>query len=250
MNIVLAQFKKDIQCQRRPLILWVISLALGLIPVAILATLNHLQPTQVERMNFSDTQKIVGVLSYVAIFTMCIFAAAFGMFLLLPVLVIRVVHEDALMGTTAFWLTRPVPRLKLLLAKTLFIALLLLPLLPLGNGARVGEGQFWPAEIAWIAAVAALASITPGVQSLLGYGAALLFGKIVFSGIINSLWRHYHGADSAFSGGIIQQFSSAGQIFHLSRNHSKPVGIGCDFQDAGGQEGIALQLGMTPRSFS
>jgi len=217
MNIVLAQFKKDIQCQRQSLILWGICLALGVIPIAIIATLSRLQHTHLEHYSFSDTQKIVGVLSFVAVFTMCMFLAGFGMFLLLPVLVIRIVHEDTLMGTTAFWLTRPIPRLELLLAKILFIAVLLLPLiLAAGYDVRVGEGQFWPAEIAWIAAVAALASITPGVQGLLGCGAALLFGKIVFSGIIDMLWRHYHGADSVFSDGMIQQFSSAGRILHLS----------------------------------
>lgn len=217
MNFVLAQLRKDIQCLRRPLILWGICLALGFVPFVILAALGHGKSNHLEHLELSDAQTVMGILSFVAIFTACMFAAAFGLFLLLPILVIRIVHEDTLMGTTAFWLTRPVPRQKLLLAKALFIAVLLLPLLVgLGNGARVGEDKFWPAEAGWIAAVAALASITPGVQGLLGYGVALLFGKIIFSGIINQLWRHYHGEDSGFSDGMIRQISSAGQMFHLN----------------------------------
>ncbi|HEY3900430.1 MAG TPA: hypothetical protein VGM54_17615 [Chthoniobacter sp.] len=217
MKIVLAQFRKDIQCQRQPLILWVICLALGVIPFAIIETLKHWHHIHPAPVDFSDTQKIVGALSFVAIFTMCMFAAAFGMFLFVPILVIRIVHEDTLMGTTAFWLTRPVPRAKLLLAKTLFIAILLLPLI-LGAqmNAHVGEGQFWLAETAWIAAVAALASITPGVQPFLGYGAAFLFGKVIFSGIIDKLWGYYYGADSAFSQWMAQHYSSVGQLLHLS----------------------------------
>jgi hypothetical protein len=140
----------------------------------------------------------------------CLMVAAFGMFLLVPILVIRVVHEDILMGTTAFWLTRPVPRPQLLFAKVLYISILLLPLVLFGHAARVGDDHFWLAEMAWIAAVAALASMTPGVQAFLGRGLALLFGKIVFSAIIDRLWNNYHRPDSTFLDGPMQWFSSVG----------------------------------------
>ncbi len=217
MNIVLAQLKKDIQCQRGPLILWIICLGLGLVPFVILAVFSHMEHSHVQFANLTDMQKIAGALSYVAIFMLCMMAAAFGMFLLVPVLVIRIVHEDTLMGTTAFWLTRPVPREKLLLAKVLLIAVLLLPLLlGWGRDAEAGTDHFWPSEIAWIAAVAALAAITPGVQGLLGYGLSFFFGKIIFSGIIERVWAHYHGTDSIFPDGLLQFFTSTRHMFHLT----------------------------------
>jgi hypothetical protein len=105
----------------------------------------------------------------------------------------------------------------MLLAKTLIIAVLLLPVI-FGMQINMGEGggQFWLAEIAWISAVAALASITPGVQAFLGYGAALLFGKVIASGIINQLWSRYFNADSAFSQWMSEHLSSAGQMLHLT----------------------------------
>jgi hypothetical protein len=217
MKIVLAQLKKDIQCQRTPLILWGICLGIGLALAGMHVALSHLDHSSLQDLDLSQTQKVVGVISFVAVLGGGTFAVMFGMFLLLPILVIRIVREDTLMGTTAFWLTRPIPREKLLLAKALFIAVLVLPLLvSVGNGARIGESQFWPAETAWIAALAALAAITPGVQALLGYGMALLFGKIIFSGIINAIWKHYHGASTIFPDGVVHVFSSAGEMFHLN----------------------------------
>lgn len=217
MNIVLAQLKKDARCQRRPLILWVICLALGALPYAIAATLSHSHGKNLDILHLSDAQKIVGVVSMIAIFMMCVTAAMFGMFLLLPILVTRVVHEDPLMGTTAFWQTRPIPRPKLLLAKALFIGVLLVPLmLALANGGKVDQDQFWPAMMAWIAAVAAIAAITPGTAAWFGYGLSFLFGKLVFSGIINQLWSHYHGPSPLFPDETLSPLIAAGRFLHFN----------------------------------
>jgi hypothetical protein len=216
MKIVFAQLKKDILTQRLLLILWALCLASITIPIGIVVLSHHLPQHALAGFDMSNPRAFVGMVSVIGVFILCISAAFFGMLLLVPILVIRIVQEDPLMGTTAFWLTRPIPRVKLLLAKTLFIAILLLPLiLPAGAGARLDNDKFWPAALAWIAAVAALASITPTVQSLLGYGAALFFGKKVFSGITNHLWAQYIGADSLFSDRISQKFSSAIKMLHL-----------------------------------
>jgi len=92
--------------------------------------------------------------------------------LILITIIPRVVHADPLVGTTAFWFTRPISRLTLLTSKTLYV-LLTLVLLPLlvklilmaANGATVHDMALGAAEIAMgqvalILAVAIVAVIT------------------------------------------------------------------------------------------
>jgi len=122
-----------------------------------------------------------------------------------------------LMGTTAFWLTRPVPRAKLLAAKALLIVVLTLPLALLGGtGAHFNTGLFWAAELAWIAAFAAISSITSGLREFLAWGLALFFGKAVFAGILGNLWGQLHGDSPILSVGVADQLSVAAQAFHLN----------------------------------
>jgi hypothetical protein len=212
MNIVLAQLKKDIQCQRRPLILWGICLGTGLIPLMFLNVFTHFHAPDI-----SNAKVMMGILSLGGLALACVLAAGFGLFLLVPVLVIRIVHEDVLMGTTAFWLTRPIPRKKLLAAKALLIAVLPLPLVLLGGtDARFGTSHFWTAEFAWVAAFAAISSITSGVREFLTYGLALLFGKAVFAGILDKVWSRFHGSSSVFSNGAPHPFSVVAQVLHLN----------------------------------
>jgi hypothetical protein len=47
------------------------------------------------------------------------------LYLIIMTIAVRVIHEDSLVGTSAFWLTRPISRQTLLLAKGLFILLFL-----------------------------------------------------------------------------------------------------------------------------
>jgi len=220
MRIVLAQIKKDIQSQRAPLTLWAICLALGVLLVTIVSLTSHLgKGILFHGHQLSDSQAIAGVISYAIVVAGISFGLMLGMFLLLPFLVIRIVQDDPLISTTAFWRTRPIPRDKLLLAKALLIALVLLPLLSSVSwgGAKIGEGHFAPAELAWIMSLAALASITPGLGSLLGYGLALVFGKLIFSGIINYLWRGYHGPDLIISQWAADSVSSVSGLVLLNR---------------------------------
>ena len=212
MNIILAQLKKDIQCQRRPLILWVLCLGTAYIPLAFLSLIL--------KFHFPDMSKgkeMLGFLSLAGLGVACLFAAGFGLVLLVPLLVVRIVHEDPLMDTTAFWLTRPVPRAKLLAAKALFIVVLTLPLALLGGpGAQFNTGLFWAAEFAWIAAFAAISSITSGLREFLAWGLALLFGKAVFAGILGKLWSQYHGDGSMLSDGVAHQLSVIAQMLHIN----------------------------------
>jgi len=217
MKIVFAQLKKDMRCQRGALILWVICLVLGALPYLAATALGHSMEKSLDMLNLSEGQRLAGAVSMVAIFITCVMAAMFGMFLLLPILVTQVVHEDPLMGTTAFWQTRPIPRSKMLLAKALFIGVLLLPLmLAMAKGGKIGDDQFWPAMAAWIAAVAALASITPGTGAWFGYGLAFLFGKQIFSGTINQIWNHYHGPSALFSDETLRPLIAVGSLLHFN----------------------------------
>ena len=212
MNIILAQLKKDIQCQRRPLILWGLCLGMAFIPLAFLNLFLNFHPPDISKAN-----AMLGILSLTGLGVACLFAAGFGLFLLVPLLVVRIVHEDPLMGTTAFWLTRPIPRKKLLAAKALLIVVLTLPLALLGGtGAHFNTGLFWAAELAWIAAFAAISSITSGLREFLAWGLALLFGKAVFAGILRNLLGQFHGDGSILSDGAAHQLSVVAQMLHIN----------------------------------
>jgi hypothetical protein len=153
-----------------------------------LFSLLHLFPQANPRM------VMMGALSMGGITLACAFSAGFAMLLLLPVLVIRIVHEDVLMGTTAFWLTRPVSREKLLGAKALLISVLLVPPVLLGGmmNATFSAGHFWAAELAWVAAFAAFASITSGARDFMIYAVAFVVGKSFFASLLGKLWSYLH----------------------------------------------------------
>lgn len=214
MNIILAQLRKDIQCQRGLLIAWAICAGTSVLPAAFIylfPLLNHFPHANAGTI-------MVGVLTVGGIAMASAFSVGFGMLLLLPLLVIRIVHEDVLMGTTAFWLTRPLPREKLLGAKALLISALLVPLVLLAGimNASLGAGHFWIAELAWIAAFAVVASITSGARDFMIYAVALLFGKGVFAGILEKLWSYFHGGNIPFDDGGILQLSILARELHLS----------------------------------
>jgi len=174
---------------------------------------------------------MVGVLTVGGIVMASAFIVGFGMLLLLPLLVTRIVHEDVLMGTTAFWLTRPHPRERLLGAKALLISALLVPLLLLAGitNTSLGSGHFWIAELAWIAAFAAVASVTTGARDLMIYAVALLFGKAVFAGTLEKLWSYFHGGNIPFVDGGILQLSIFARELHLSASDFYHLAYFCGF---------------------
>jgi ABC-type transport system involved in multi-copper enzyme maturation permease subunit len=145
MNIVLAQIKKDILCQKTVLIVWGICVALGIVAIAVMGVLSDVPKPDVE-----NQRATLGILLSLGGLSMVgIGALAIGMFLLVPILVVLIVQEDLLMGTTAFWLTRPIPREKLLAAKAILIAVLPIPLLFIwsrfqGNSSAYSYGESHP----------------------------------------------------------------------------------------------------------
>lgn len=54
-----------------------------------------------------------------------VFSSLEGLYLIIMVIVVRLIQEDSLVGTSAFWMTRPISRKSLLLAKGLFVFLFL-----------------------------------------------------------------------------------------------------------------------------
>ena len=161
---------------------------------------------------------MAGMLAGGGIALACMLIFGFGMLFLVPVLAIRIVHEDTLMGTTAFWLTRPVPREKLLAAKAILISALTVPLTLLAGVMNFHSGAdlFWTAELAWMAAFAAVASITSGARDFMTYAVALFFGKSIFAGILEKLWNYFHGGNVAFFNGAMQQLSIVARELYLN----------------------------------
>ncbi len=100
--------------------------------------------------------------------------------LVLAILVPQLVHEDALVGSTAFWLTLPVSRLSLLLAKTAALGLVVLipvavntaALSPFGlsvGGLGLAALGTLAHQCSFVLPIAAVAALTPNFR---WYGAA------------------------------------------------------------------------------
>jgi hypothetical protein len=112
--------------------------------------------------------------------------------ILLFVIVPMLVQEEPLVGTTAFWFTRPLRRSAILGAKALFVAMLvLLPLLTevavfLAHGVTLHDvGLAIPeivlGQIVFIATLALLAALTPSFGRFAIAGAILLVGSILIT---------------------------------------------------------------------
>ncbi len=165
MNIVLHQFKKDILRTRVVAGLW---LLLSILQFALIAW--NVQP--------GDT---VMQTLYTVSFGLLTF---FGI-LLVVVLVPLLIHQEPLVGTSAFWFTRPLARSELLLSKCLYIFLLLaLPIVVqsivfLANGVTLHDvllaaPELFLKQFFWIVIVAVLAVLTPNFARFAVLGVILL----------------------------------------------------------------------------
>jgi hypothetical protein len=96
-----------------------------------------------------------------------------------------VIHQEPLVGTTAFWFTRPLPRADLLLSKTIYVLLLILvPLLVqtlvfVINGVTAHDvllaiPELFLRQFSWIILVATLAVLTPNFARFAIIGASAL----------------------------------------------------------------------------
>src|SRR5688572_15420132 len=107
MHLILHHLKKDIRALRLSLLLWFIFLLVNslLIRSGLDSSITSEQGIEV----LSTAYLLLYVLQQI----------------LQIVIVCQLVQADALAGTTAFWLTRPISRKGLLLSKSLFVLLVL-----------------------------------------------------------------------------------------------------------------------------
>lgn len=165
MNLVIHQFKKDILRTRVVLALWLLLIVIQLVLASWVP-----KPGDTLMQGFSTA--LSGLL------------AAFN-YLLLLVLVPLLVHQEPLVGTTAFWFTRPISRGTLLTSKALFVFVLVaVPILSqcilfLVNGVTVHDvalavPELLLSQLAWISIIAMLAVLTPNFSRFAITGAIIL----------------------------------------------------------------------------
>jgi ABC-type transport system involved in multi-copper enzyme maturation permease subunit len=107
LNLVVHHLKKDIRHLRSLLVLWFLLLLVN----------SLLMRSGLDRFVASDEGIEVLATAYVLLYVL--------QQILQIVIVCQLVQADALAGTTAFWLTRPIARKELLLSKSLFVLLIL-----------------------------------------------------------------------------------------------------------------------------
>jgi tetratricopeptide (TPR) repeat protein len=166
MSLLWHQIKKDVLRLRWLLGLWSILIVLQ---AALLATSAFVSRGWALHLAYKLVAMLLPLLQILA------------MVVIVPLLV----HEEPLVGTTAAWFTRPLSRRMLLASKTSFI-LAALVVAPLAaelvalkvNDARPSELALAAAEIALtqcglVAALAALAALTPNFARFMTWGAAV-----------------------------------------------------------------------------
>jgi len=107
VNLVIHNLKKDMRYLRLLLVLWFLLLLVN----------SLLLRSGLDRLIASDEGIEVFATAYVLLYVL--------QQILQIVIVCQLVQADALAGTTAFWLTRPISRKRLLLSNSLFVLLML-----------------------------------------------------------------------------------------------------------------------------
>lgn len=163
MNLVWHILKKDLRALRWPLAAWAVLIAMKLIIGVLLLTKSSSGNSD---LMFSHLTTLVTLLA--------------GLECVGVVLVASLIQEDRLVGTTAFWATRPISGARLLAAKLIGLSLIfgLLPVavtMPWWLGCRLSWG-----EIAWVATETILLHF---VMVLIGLGIA-----VVTNGLGRFLW--------------------------------------------------------------
>jgi hypothetical protein len=161
MKLILHILWKDIRQLRWLLLLWYGLSVLQIVIVSI----------QYPAMSFFDPS--------LAILNSLMLGLQFLAFATLLLLISRLVQEDSLTGTTAFWMTRPISRQTLLTAKFLFVfGILILPMtlldacMLLYNQVTIKDAVIILGEtlltqkLVWCFLIMALASLTPNLSRL------------------------------------------------------------------------------------
>jgi hypothetical protein len=152
MNLIIHQLRKDLLRTRWLILLWCLVLVLRF---ALVGANN-------------DPSDNAWQITYQLLTTLTTLLDA----LLILVIVPLVIQQEPLLGTTAFWLTRPLSRSTLFASKTLFVSvLLILPIVVqstvlLANGVTLREVALsipWLliTQLCWIVSVAVVAVLTP-----------------------------------------------------------------------------------------
>ena len=168
MNIVTHVLKKDLRRTRVMLAIWLALLALQFALIG-----SAYKPRDNQMQTFYENIRVIVPLLQA---------------LVLIVIVPLVIHEEPLVGTTAFWLTRPISRAALLRSKSLFVLLVLIlpPLLAemtvlAANGASahylaLAIPEILLGNLTLIACTAFVAAVTPSFGRFAVLGIALLVG--------------------------------------------------------------------------
>ena len=176
MNIVLAQMKKDLVPLR--------GLLIGMAALIALTILGGvLDATGVVRS--SGGNPLAGL-----------------QFLLIAILIVRLIHQDALTRPDAFWRTRPISRVHLLLAKSLFLILPALAYTAMAQPWSIGQGgtHDFLGSCMLLAGIAAFASVTGKFSEMLlqlflvSLPVILIVMFIgLFGSVLLQLWTHFLG---------------------------------------------------------
>lgn len=168
--------------------------------------------------------------------------------LLLAILVPQVVHEDPLVGSTAFWLTRPISRLALLFSKGAALALIAFIPFAINTMALsqfgLGPGELGAAAMTMLAyqcsfvlPIAAIAVLTPNFRWYSAVLAGIAVGMTVFGFLTPRGVGGYHLSDPyadfalVNSKGIVAEgllIFGSGLIFVyqcLTRNYRRSLAI-------------------------
>jgi hypothetical protein len=168
MGIALHIFKKDLR--RLWPLLGIMVAYLGILVPLLMQDLLAGTPPHVESASYLQSSALLGPI---------------GLEMLTILMIVLLIHDEPLVGTSAFWLTRPIPRPSLMAAKGGFILIFLVAVPAAANLAvlfRYGlnRGIVLPSlalmlsvQLTFISLNAALAVITPSIQTfILAWGAA------------------------------------------------------------------------------
>ena len=171
MRIALHIFKKDLR-RLWPLLCIMIAF-IGLRLAALMRDLLTGNPPQIEPVSYLQTSGLFGPT---------------GLEILIMLILVLLIHEEPLVGTSAFWLTRPIPRTSLIAAKGAFILLFLVAVPVAADFVvlfRYGLEanriisvllQVLSIHLVFIGSITAVAVLTGSIQAfVLALGAIMLF---------------------------------------------------------------------------